>query len=233
MSQVPDPTLAQQKERTLLIACLLSAWAPLACGIAVILGPSSILIADFLRRSSELVVLIASWQVFRRAARNGDASSAHATLSERRTSALVAGVMLLSMVLILLSGTFRFAQGAEMGWILPGLLIACAGGGVNFWLWRRHRGLDKRAPSPLIDAQWRFYRGKTFVDACVIVTLLAGAALRGSYLSGYVDAAGALLIASVLGLSARRVLQHSVGVAPTALQTAPEIPGAASPEVRA
>lgn len=229
MSRVADPMLARQKERTLLIACLLSAWAPLAGAVAVILGPSSILIADFLRRSSELVVLLVSWRVFRRAAREGDAASAHVALSERRTSLLVAAVMLVSVVLILISGGVRFARDAEMGWILPGLLIACAGGGVNFWLWRRHRGLDKRAPSPLIEAQWRFYRGKTFVDGCVIVTLLAGAALRGSEISDYIDATGALLIAAVLGLSARRVLQRSVGGAFAAVQPPPDASGATGP----
>jgi hypothetical protein len=45
------------RERTLLVALLLSLWGPLATGLAVLLSQSTTQVADFVRRSVELVAL--------------------------------------------------------------------------------------------------------------------------------------------------------------------------------
>ena len=202
-------SFAQDKERTLRTACLLSAWAPAALGVALVLGPSTVLIADFIRRTSELLVTAASWRVFRKIARNPSQPPEAFEASERRVSQMVAAVLLMSTVIILITAAIRGLSGAEVGWIVPGLLIACGGCTVNCWLWRRSRLLAKREPSPLIDAQWRFYRSKTIADICVIATLIGGAVTRGTAFSSLVDAVGACIIALFLATTAQRVLQRS------------------------
>ncbi|KAF0194193.1 MAG: hypothetical protein FD169_1988 [Bacillota bacterium] len=45
------------RERTLLIALLLGMWAPLATGYAVLLSHSTTQVADFIRRTVDLVAL--------------------------------------------------------------------------------------------------------------------------------------------------------------------------------
>lgn len=215
-------SFAKDKERTLRTACLLSAWAPAALGVALMLGPSTVLIADFIRRTSELLVTAASWRVFRRIARNPSHPPEVFEASERRVSQLVAVVLVLSTVIILVTAAIRGLSGAEVGWIVPGLLIACGGCAVNCWLWRRSRSLAKREPSPLIDAQWRFYRSKTIADVCVIATLIGGALTRGTVFSSWVDAVGACIIALFLATTAQRVMQRSASSAQVVEEMLPE-----------
>lgn len=197
--------LAREKERTLRIAWLLSAWAPLATGLALYLGPSTILLADFLRRTSELIALFLSWLVFLRIARNPGADPLIFRKQEHQASLAVAAVMLFSLVVIAVNAIRRLAADAEVGWILPGMLIAVAGGGVNLWLWRRNRRLSRQEPGPLIDAQWRFYRAKTWIDACVILTLTGGALTREIGVSAWVDVTGSAVIAVFLLTTAWRI----------------------------
>jgi hypothetical protein len=60
----PDPDV--RRERTLLVALLLSAWAPFVTGWAVVLSQSTTQVADFVRRTVELVAIAVAWAVFRR-----------------------------------------------------------------------------------------------------------------------------------------------------------------------
>lgn len=200
-----EPGLAREKERTLRIAWMLSAWAPLAGGLALYLGPSTILLADLLRRSSELLAMFLSWLVFLRIVRTPGAPPEAFPRLQHTASLAVALVMLLSPLVIAYSAMLRVREATEVGWIVPGLLLAGAGGAVNGWFWRRNRTLALREPGPLIDSQWRFYRTKTAVDACVMATLLAGAATRDLGLSPWVDAVGSAVIALFMLETAWRI----------------------------
>lgn len=202
---MPEPGLAREKERTLRIAWMLSAWAPLAGGVALYLGPSTILLADLLRRSSELLAMFLSWLIFLRIARTPGATPEAFPRQQHMASLVVALVMLFSPLVIAYSAIERVSEATEVGWILPGLLLAGAGGGVNCWLWRRNRNLALREPGPLIESQWRFYRTKTLIDACVIATLIGGAATRDLGLSPWVDAAGSTIIAVFMVVTARHI----------------------------
>ena len=59
----------EKRQKTLFASLLLSLWAPLATGLAVIVGRSVTQFADFIRRTMEFLVLLLSWLVFRYLAR--------------------------------------------------------------------------------------------------------------------------------------------------------------------
>ena len=61
---------AADREKTLLTALLLSAPGPLVLGYAALAGNSTTQLADFVRRTIELVALFLSWWVFRRLQRD-------------------------------------------------------------------------------------------------------------------------------------------------------------------
>lgn len=65
-------------ERTLLWSLLLSAPGPLVTGFAVVSSRSTTQLADFLRRTTELVAIFVSWWVYR-ALRRGDAAQGSET----------------------------------------------------------------------------------------------------------------------------------------------------------
>jgi Co/Zn/Cd efflux system component len=73
---------SSNRARTLLTALLLSAPGPLVTGIAVITSQSTTQMADFLRRSVELVAIFVSWWVFRQLHRNA-LDEAHQARLER------------------------------------------------------------------------------------------------------------------------------------------------------
>ncbi|MDP3487417.1 MAG: hypothetical protein Q8S19_05720, partial [Bacillota bacterium] len=64
------------RERTLLIALLLSMWAPLATGYAVMMSHSTTQLADFVRRTVDLVALFTSWFIFRTARKSPEMTEA-------------------------------------------------------------------------------------------------------------------------------------------------------------
>jgi hypothetical protein len=87
---------ATSRERTLLTALLLSVPGPLVVGLAAISGHSTTQLADFIRRSVELMALFLSWWVFRQLQRNTMLNSAEQSRLEHAISLGVAGYLLWS-----------------------------------------------------------------------------------------------------------------------------------------
>lgn len=67
-----DKVSASKRERTLLISLLISSLAPIATGIPAIISRSATQIADFLRRTAELLALFVSWWVYRKIFKEAD-----------------------------------------------------------------------------------------------------------------------------------------------------------------
>jgi divalent metal cation (Fe/Co/Zn/Cd) transporter len=198
-----------RRERTLLLAVLLSLWAPLATGLAVILSRSSTQVADFTRRSVELVALMVSWWVYRHLQRQ-PALKATARLGLERVANLsVALAMACSGGVVLALAVTRWQHFEPGGNVLPGLVIAVLGLITNTWFWRRYTRLAPETHS-IIATQRRLYRAKALLDACVIMALSAVAFAPQQPLTSIVDLAGSLVVAAYL-------LWSAVGTARAAL----------------
>jgi len=99
----PPPDVDVRRERTLRLALALSAWGPLATGVAVLLSHSSTQLADFLRRSAELLAIALAWGVARRL-RQGRVDADVRRRLERATAWAVAGALLIFGLYLLWSG---------------------------------------------------------------------------------------------------------------------------------
>jgi len=192
--------VGRERERTLLVAVLLSAWGPPATLVALLLGPSTTQLADLIRRTAELVALIVAWSV-QRAVRRG---AVGADALERRAAGVVALALAVSGGLLVIALALR-------GLVPPGgdarlgLAIASLGLVTNTVFWWRSVRLVRGLPGPLIDAQRRFYRAKTAVDAAVVATLATLVAGAGAAVVG-VDIAGTAAVAVYLLVSAWRTV---------------------------
>jgi divalent metal cation (Fe/Co/Zn/Cd) transporter len=201
------------RERTLLVALLLSLWAPLVTGLAVLLSRSTTQVADFVRRSAELVALAISWAVYRRLRRRGDLSAERRASLERVATRGVAVALAVSggVMLLLAAGRLRtFEPGGD---VRLGLLIAVLGLLTNGWFWRRFGAMVRERPDALIDAQRRLYRAKVAVDACVIAALATVLWAPGHPATRWVDLGGSVAVALYLLASAQRTLTASVRTA--------------------
>lgn len=205
-----EDRLSREKDRTLLMAWLLSLWAPIASGVAVAIGRSAVQVADLLRRTSELIALIAAWAVNRKVSRASSMGAAEAARLESMSGLLVAAIMVMSFAFILWNAVSRIVDPRPTGTIVPGMLIASGGAIVNGYFWHKSRRLSSSGPSPIFETQWRLYRAKTSMDLSVIVTLSLTRLLGPKPWSGYIDPGGSILVASFLLGSALKIGSISV-----------------------
>jgi divalent metal cation (Fe/Co/Zn/Cd) transporter len=186
------------REKMLATSLLLSAPGPLVTGIAVVTSQSTTQLADFLRRSVELVAIFISWWVFRRLHRGEAASPAQQARLERAAGLTTAGAMACSGVVLLVVALSRLAVFEPGGRVTLGLVIAVLGVLTNGWFWRRYAALTREQYNPVIAAQQQLYRAKTTVDLCVVAALAAVAFAPTHPVTRYIDLFGSLIVAGYM-----------------------------------
>lgn len=193
-------------EKTLLTSILLSAPGPLVTAIAAITSGSATQIADFIRRTSELIATIISWLVFRKTSRDEALPEAERRRLERLATLAVSIAMVLAGLAMCTVGILRLVVPKASGNVTLGLIIAFLGLLTNAWLFLRYRSIARQEHNPVIAAQEKLYRAKCFVDFSVTAALLVVALWPTHTVSAYVDAVGSIVVAVYLvasGLSRR------------------------------
>lgn len=182
--------------RTLLWSVLMSSPGPLVVGLGLLAGRSSTQIADFVRRSAELLAIIMSFVVYKVTTRDGSCDEEKKAKLERCSNAFVGAMMCIGgsfmVALALMSDT------TDKGNVIPGLAIAVLGVIANTIFWRKYTRLNKAEPNAILAVQARLYRAKSLVDACVTIALLSVAAAPGSQVSVWLDFVGSLIVALYL-----------------------------------
>jgi divalent metal cation (Fe/Co/Zn/Cd) transporter len=200
---------AASREKTLLAAFLLSAWAPLTTGIAVVISRSTTQVADFIRRTAELVALFVSWQVFRYLQRNNKLDAASRARVERIAGTSVGVALGCSGIVMLGLAISRISSFEPGGNVYLGLGIAALGLITNTWFWRRYTRMTREHFNPVIETQIQLYRAKAFVDICVITALSAVAINPLHPATRYIDVLGSVAVAMYLLWSSWRTFQRT------------------------
>jgi len=182
--------------RTLLLSVLMSSPGPLVVGLGLLAGRSSTQIADFVRRSAELLAIIMSFVVYRITTKEDTCDEAKRVKLERRSNAFVGAMMCLGgsfmVLLAFLSGN------TDKGNVIPGLAIAVMGVIANTAFWIKYTRLNRAQPNAILQVQSRLYRAKALVDGCVTVALLSVLIAPASPVSYWLDFAGSLIVAVYL-----------------------------------
>ena len=194
------------REKTLLTALLLSLPGPLVTGIAAITSHSTTQLADFTRRSAELVALYISWWVFRRLQRMA-LSEEDQTQLERVAKLSIAGAMGCSGIIMLIVALSRLSAYEPGGKVALGLTIAVLGLLTNTWFWRRYAVLTHEQFNAITAGQQRLYRAKACVDLCVVIALAAVAIAPVHPATRYIDILGSVTVAGYLLWSGVRMAQ--------------------------
>lgn len=202
---------AASREKTLLMALLLSAPGPLFTGFALISSHSTTQLADFIRRGVELIALFVSWWVFHQLQRNLALSKTDQARLERTAGISVAGAMICSGVIMLIVAMSRLTVYEPGGRVTLGLIIAVLGLLTNGWFWRRYTILNREQYSSVIAAQQGLYRAKASVDLCVVIALAAVAIAPTHPATRYVDILGSVMVAGYLLWNGLRMMQTHFG----------------------
>ncbi len=197
MSQLTDRQI-QRRWRTLLTAVLLSMWAPLATGVAVLLSRSTTQVADFVRRTVELVALLIALFTFRYVHSTIGLAPAQRLRLERLAASFTAAALVVSGLVVGALAASRIRGFEPGGNAVPGLVIAILGAFTNSWFWRRYRVLTNESGDAIMESQLRLYRAKTLVDLVVVVSLAMVVAVPQHVVTPYVDLLGSLAVALYL-----------------------------------
>ena len=182
--------------RTLLLSVLMSSPGPLVVGLGLMAGRSSTQIADFVRRSTELLAIIMSFVVYRITTKEDTCDEAKRAKLERRSNAFVGAMMCLGGAFMVLLAFL--SDNSDKGNVIPGLAIAVMGVIANTAFWIKYTRLNKAEPNAILQVQSRLYRAKALVDGCVTAALLSVVLLPGSPVSYWLDFAGSLIVALYL-----------------------------------
>ena len=182
--------------RTLLMSIILSSPGPLVVGLGLLSGRSATQIADFARRSAELLAIIMSFVVFKITCNCEECDGKKCITWERRSNIFVGSMMCLAGVVMILIALL--IHDGEKGNVIPGLIIAIIGLTGNFFFWLRYTSLNKTSPNSILAVQAKLYRAKFLVDSSVTAALLSVLIFPNSLFSYYMDFAGSIVVALYL-----------------------------------
>ena len=182
--------------KTLLWSVIMSAPGPLIIGLGLFVGRSSTQIADFVRRSSELLAIIMAYVVYKITTKDGVCDTARKDKLESFSNLFVGAMMCLGGSLMLLLAFV--SENEDKGNVIPGLAIALLGVIANTIFWRKYTKLNKQEPNAILAVQARLYRAKSLVDSCVTIALLSVALFPESPVSYYLDLIGSVIVALYL-----------------------------------
>lgn len=181
---------------TLLWSVIMSAPGPLVVGLGLLAGRSSTQIADFARRSAELLAIIMSFAVYQATTQNGACDEERRQVLEKRANRFVGCMMCLAGAIM--AALALVVSNEDKGNVIPGLSIAVMGVIANSIFWRRYAHLNRTDPNAIIAVQARLYRAKTLVDISVTTALLSVLIAPGNPVSDWLDLIGSLIVAGYL-----------------------------------
>ena len=191
-----------EKEKTLKAAWLISLLGPILTVYAFYISGSVILLATLIRRTIELISLIFAWYIFKKVRLEQKASFQK---WERLSCLLVSLVLIVSVIVVLFTAFQRFADPQVLDNLTLGLILSLLGCFINRWFWVRKRNYARQKSTPIIEAQWRLYRSKTFMDILIVLTLLGSIFFGDHPLGIYLDPVGSVVLAIFLLYSSHGV----------------------------
>lgn len=184
-------------EKTMLTAIIFSAPGPIATGIPAILSKSATQIADFIRRTTELIAIIISWIVYKKIHKSEEDLVDKEKLI-RFSNLAITLAMILSGITMFAVGIARLFTYNASGKVIIGLITAIMGTLFNSFFALRYKILVSEHHNPIIERQYKLYKAKAYVDLVVLVALATVFIAPNSQLARYVDAIGCIMVAIYL-----------------------------------
>jgi len=189
-------TQKKSGSKTLLWSVIMSAPGPLIIGLGLFVGHSSTQIADFIRRSSELLAIIMAYSIYKITTKDGVCDTSKKETLEKFSNLFVGAMMCLGGSLMLLLAFV--SEQEDKGNVIPGLVIALLGVIANTIFWRKYTKLNRQEPNAILAVQARLYRAKSLVDSCVTIALLSVVLFPSTVVSYYLDLVGSVIVALYL-----------------------------------
>ena len=181
--------------------------------IAVLLSGSATLLADVIKGANEILATSFALIVIRRVTAGGKFTYDYGMGKfESLTRIITGGVMFISLVILLWFTAHRLLvpehfnmDAALIG--IPLMMLASVADGYHWWK-NYHRA--KKDPSPIMEAQWRLRRAKTFSDLLVLLALVMSVVFVEYTWAEYIDPIVSFIIIGFLLLAGYREISSSL-----------------------
>ena len=183
-------------KNTLLWSVIMSAPGPLIMGLGLIVGSSSTQIADFVRRSAELLGIVMAYVVYLITNREEKCSDEKKEHLEKISNIFVGAMMCLGGAIMIVLAFL--SDNKDKGNVIPGLTVSLLGAVANTIFWRKYTNLNKASHNAIIAVQARLYGAKSLVDVCVSATLVSVTVFPKALFSYYFDKFGSVVVAIYL-----------------------------------
>ncbi len=194
--------------KTFIWAIIMSAPSPLVVGLGLIVGRSSSQIADFVRKSAELLAIVISFVVFLMTQKNGVCDEDRKQKLERRANVFV-GLMMGLAGIIMFALAFLISS-RDKGNVIPALAIIVSGGTINLIFWIRYTRLYEVQKNAIFAVQKKLYRAKTLVDMSVIIALVSVLIAPTSNVTHWIDFGGSIIVSIYLTWSGIRTVYKEI-----------------------
>ena len=134
--------------KTLLMSVVMSSPGPLVVGLGLLSGRSSTQIADFVRRSAELLAIIMSFVIYKLTTKGNVCDENKKKKLEKGSNIFVGAMMCLGGALMVL--LTLMSDNEDKGNVIPGLAIAVMGVIANSLFWRKYTLLNKTEPNAIL-----------------------------------------------------------------------------------
>jgi len=206
-------TNAVSKEKTVILSllCDIGLWLPEI--VAVVLSGSVTLFADVMKCGNEILAtgfaLIILLKMKKGATFTYDYGMGKFETFTRSATGIV---MMVSLIIIFFTAFHRIFVPEELqpagAYIAVPLLVVSTV--IDTYLWKKNYRISLADPSPIMEAQWRLRRAKSFADIAVLLSLVLSFALMGYYWAAYIDPVVSFVIIGFLLIAGFREISSSL-----------------------
>ena len=181
--------------------------------VAVILSGSMTLFADIIKGANEILATSFALLIIRRVTLGGKFTYDYGMGKfESLTRIITGGVMFVSIVILLLFTSHRILnpEHFDMNAAFIGIPLMILVSITDSYHWKKNYSLAQKEPTPIMEAQWRLRRAKTFSDLLILFALVLSVLLVQYSWSEYIDPIASLVIIGFLLFAGYREISSSL-----------------------
>ncbi|MFA5267294.1 MAG: cation transporter [Methanoregula sp.] len=181
--------------------------------VAIILSGSATLLSDVIKCANEMLATAFALLVIRRVTLGGKFSYDYGMGKfESLTRIITGGVMLISLCILFLFTSYRLLnpEPFDIDAAIIGIPLMILAATADSYHWRTYYRRALKEPSPIIEAQWRLRRAKTFSDLLILLALVLSVLLASWHWAEYIDPIVSFIIIGFLLLAGYREISSSL-----------------------
>lgn len=209
----PTRSSYEAKQRSIFIGLAMGVIGLISAVAVVILSNSLTVLSDLMRNVGVVFAIFFSWMAVQRGAKGKNFFYNYGYgKMENLSSLIVAGVLIVSIIIIIYQTVDRFQNPVALKEVGTGIGIALSAlaGISNAWLSWQSRKNAKRETSPVMESLYRLYQVKTLSTVCVVASLSLSLALRNQPWAVYIDPIGSVVLLVFMVYATYGVISSSV-----------------------